>query len=367
MKIFVRFLVALLLLGAIFGGIFAYKFLVQFQPPEGAGEPRPANVIASEVVSEEWRGQQQAVGGLTAVDRVSVSTEVAGTIDTIAFTSGERVRRGEVLVELDKSVDRAELEGLETEAELARIEFQRAEDLLPRRAISQSEFDEARARLDSAVAAVQTQQARIRQKTIRAPFDGVLGLRRISVGQFLSPGSDIVSLQRLDPIYVDFSLPERFLPDIDTGQAIRIRTSAYGEEAFDGEITAIDSAVSAETRSVSIRATLDNPDGRLRPGMFARVTVLEPTTREVLTVPRTAVSFNTYGDFVLRIVEGEGGPVAERVQVRTGEARDGRVEILDGLAAGDRVVGAGLVKVRPGQPLTIDDTVNLDPAEVTGR
>ena len=367
MKLFVRFVIALLLLGAIFGGIFGYKFLVQFQPPEGAGEPVPANVIASEVITEEWRGEQQAVGGLTAVDRVEVSTEVPGLIESIAFDSGDAVAAGDVLVELDKSVDRAELEGLEAEAELARIEFDRAQDLLPERAISQSEFDSARARLDSANAALNTQEARLRQKTIRAPFDGLLGLRRVSTGQFISPGTAIVELQQLDPIYADFSLPERFLPMLFKGQTVRVTTGAFDDEAFEGEIQAIESGLQVQTRSVSVRALLDNPDDRLRPGMFARVTVLEPETQALLTVPATAINFNVYGDFAIRISETDDGPVAEQVQVRTGQTRDGRVEVLEGLEEGDRVVGAGLNRVRPGQPLTIDDTVNLDPAGVSGR
>ena len=365
MRLFIRFVIALLLLGGIFGGIFGYKFLVQMQAA-GPGAPPPTNVAATTVERETWQGQQSAVGGLTAIDRVAVSTEVAGIIESINFDSGASVSEGDILIELDKSVDRAELEGLESEAELARIQFERAENLLPQRAISQSEFDEARARLDSAIAAVESQRARIRQKTIRAPFDGVLGLRRISVGQYLAPGSDIVELRRLDPIYADFTLPERFLPDLAMGQSIEVRTSAF-EDVFKGTITAIDTGINDQTRAVPVRATLDNPDSRLRPGMFARVTLLESSSREVLTIPRTAVSFNTYGDFALRIKKADQGLVTERVQIRTGEIRDGRVAVTSGLKEGDRVVAAGLIKVRPGQPVSIDDSVSMDPAEVTGR
>ncbi|MEX0450009.1 efflux RND transporter periplasmic adaptor subunit [Spiribacter sp. 221] len=365
MKVFIRFLVALLLLGGIFGGIFGYKYFVQMQAG-GPGGPQAANVVATEVHSEKWQGQQSAVGSLTAVDSVAVSTEVAGIIQSLNFDSGERVATGDILLELDKAVDRAELEGLESEAELARIQFERAEDLLPQRAISQSEFDEARARLDSANAAVESQQARIRQKTIRAPFDGVLGLRRVSVGQFLAPGSDIVELRRLDPIYADFNMPERFLPDLSMGQSIQVRTSAF-DQVFTGKITAIDTGINDQTRAIPVRATLDNADGDLRPGMFARVTLLEPTERDVLTIPRTAVSFNTYGDFVLRIKEQDQGMVTERIQIQTGEIRDGRVAVTKGLDEGDRIVAAGLIKVRPGQPVTIDKTVEMNPAEVTGR
>ncbi len=366
MKVITRSLIALALLGAIFGGIFGYKFLIQAPGGGMGGGPRPANVMATEVIAEQWQGERRTVGSLTAIDAVAVSTEVAGVIERINFDSGDLIEAGDVLLTLDKSVDEAELAGLEAQAELARIEFARAEDLLPQRAISQSQFDEARARLDSAVAAVNTQQERIRQKTITAPFSGALGLRRVSPGQFLAPGSDIVNLQKLDPIYADFSLPERFLPGLQKGQAVEISTSAY-EQTFTGEITAIDSGVDAETRSVSIRATLDNPEGLLRPGMFAEVTVLEPEQRRVLTIPRTAVSFNTYGDFVLRINETEQGLLSEQVQIETGEVRDGRVEVIRGLEAGERVVAAGLIKVRPGQPVTIDETTAMDPAGVTGR
>lgn len=366
MRVFIRLLIALLLLGGIFGGIFGYKYFVQMQGGGPGGGQPPVNITATAVATEQWQGERSSVGGLTAVDKVAVSTEVAGTIDTIDFDSGDPVAQGDRLVRLDTDVDEAQLRGLETEAELARIEFNRAEDLLPQRAISQSEFDEARARLDSANAAVNTQQERLAQKTIRAPFQGVLGIRRVSVGQYLSPGSDIVELQRLDPIYADFSLPERFLTDIESGQAIEVNTSAF-EETFEGTITAIDSAISEATRAVSVRATLDNPDGRLRPGMFAEVTVLEPMERSVITIPRTAVSFNTYGDFVLRINETDDGLVSERVQIETGEVRDGRVEVTNGLDEGERVVAAGLVKVRPGQPVTIDETMRLEPSEVSGR
>lgn len=366
MKTLTRSLIALLLLGAIFGGIFGYKFLIQMPGSAMGGGPQPANVMADQVSAEQWQGQRRTVGSLTAIDQVAVSTEVAGIIESINFDSGDTVTAGDVLLTLDTSVDRAELAGLEAQAELARIEFARAEDLLPRRAISQSQFDEARARLDSAVAAVNTQQARIRQKTITAPFDGVLGLRLISPGQFLAPGTDIVELRRLDPIYADFSLPERFLPGLQAGQTVEISTSAYSE-VFRGEITAIDTGVNAQTRSVSIRATLANPEGLLRPGMFAEVNVLEPEQREVLTIPRTAVSFNTYGDFALRINQTDNGLVAEQVQIETGEVRDGRVEVIRGLAAGEQVVAAGLIKVRPGQPVTIDENASMDPAGVTGR
>ncbi|MEX0375442.1 efflux RND transporter periplasmic adaptor subunit [Spiribacter pallidus] len=367
MRLTKRFLIALLLLGVLFGGVFGYKFLIQIpQQMAGFGGPQPANVVEATVQREDWQQQRESVGSLTAVDTVAVSTEVAGIIESIAFESGAAVEAGDTLLTLDQTVDQAELDGLRAEAELARIEFRRAQDLLEQRAISQSQFDEARVRLDSAVAAVRSQRARIGQKTITAPFDGVLGLRRVSPGQYLAPGSDIVTLRRIDPIYADFTLPERFLPDISNGQRVEVRTSAYAS-VFTGTVTAVEPDVSDQTRSVSVRATLENADGRLRPGMFARIRLLQADQRSVLTIPRTAVNYNTYGDFAMRIVEGDDGLVSERVQIETGAVRDGRVEVVSGLAEGDRVVGAGLVKVRPGQPVTIDDSETPDPAAVSGR
>jgi membrane fusion protein (multidrug efflux system) len=230
-----------------------------------------------------------------------------------------------------------------------------------RRAVSQSQFDEDRARYESAQARVAEQRARIEKKRITAPFDGVLGLRNVDPGQYLSPGSRIVELQMLDPVQVEFTLPERRFDQVRIGQPVEVHTEAYKETVFKGDVTAIETSVDAPTRSFTIRATLDNPAQRLRPGMFAEVSVLEPETRTVLTVPRTAISFNTYGDFAYRIDEsGDGELTVKRLPVQTGSSREGRVEILQGLEPGDRVVSAGLVKLRDGQAVQIDNSTQLD-------
>jgi len=366
MRTFFRLVVALLLLGAIFGGIFGWKYYQQQMAGGGPAGPPSTSVAATEAVAEQWQGRLQTVGSLTAVETVAVSTEVPGLIREINFASGQAVEEGDLLVQLNNAVDRAELEGLRAEAELARIEFERAENLLPRRAISQSEYDQARAELDNANAAVRTQEARIRQKSIRAPFSGLLGIRGVSVGEYLSAGTPIVQLRQLAPIYVDFTLPERFLPRLEEGRTVTVAVNAY-DEVFRGEITAIDSGVDAGTRAIQVRATLANADRRLRPGMFTEVAVIEPQSREVVTIPRTAVSFNTYGDFVFRINRTDNGLMAERLQVETGESRNGRVEVVEGLDAGERIVAAGLIRVRDGQPLGIDETVELNHSEVSGR
>src|SRR5690606_21184654 len=206
------------------------------------------------------------------------------------------------------------------------------------------------------------------KKTIRAPFDGLLGLRLVDIGEFISPGDDIVQLQALDPIFVDYSVPEREFRNLAPGQVVAVTVPAYPEREFSGTLTAIDSGVDEGTRSVRVRATLENADGALRPGMFAQVSTLREETRDVVTVPRTAISYNTYGDFVFVINEGEGGSLTvSRRQVRTDASREGRIEVTEGIEAGDRVVRAGSMKLREGQPVTIDNSVELDDGTVTGQ
>lgn len=362
-----RFFVVLLFLAVIIGVIGGLKYQ-QFQQMQAQlSQPQPPATVASAQASHaSWVRSLRSVGSLVAVNGVSVSSEVAGTVSRIAFESGQRVSEGDLLLQLDDTVDRATLAGLKADRRLAEVQLERARNLLERKAISKSEFDEAKAKYDAAEARVEEQREIINKKSIRAPFDGLLGIRRVDVGEYLQPGSQIVSLQALDPIYVDYSLPERHFSRIAVGQTIEVRLDVYPDEVFNGRIIALDSGVDEGTRSIGIRATLAN-DGRLRPGMFAEVLTLEEGAQQVLTIPRTAVSFNTYGDFVFRIVEGDEGSLkVARTQIETGDVRAGRVAVTKGLEAGDRVVAAGQVKLRDGQAVKIDDSVELDP-EVSGE
>lgn len=369
MRLVFRLFLVVVLLGAIFGGIFYLKYQQGQQMAAMQSQPQPpAAVAAVEVRAETWRPTIDAVGSLVAVNGIAVTTEVAGTIREIAFDSGQTVAVGDMLVRLDDDVDRAALTGLEADRELARTQYERASELSSRRAISQSEIDETRFRFEGVDARVREQRARVAKKTIRAPFDGLLGLRLVDIGEFISPGDDIVQLQALDPIFVDYSVPEREFRNLASGQVVAVTVPAYPEREFSGTLTAIDSGVDEGTRSVRVRATLENVDGALRPGMFAQVRTLREETRDVVTVPRTAISYNTYGDFVFVINEGEGGNLTvSRRQVRTGASREGRIEVTEGLEAGDRVVRAGSMKLREGQPVTIDNSVELDDGTVTGQ
>jgi len=307
----------------------------------------------------------ESVGSLVAINGTAVTTEVAGLVSDIQFESGTYTEQDAVLLQLDDSVDQAALEALRAERRLAEIKFKRAQDLLKRQVMSRSEYDEARASFDAATARVKQQEATIQRKAIRAPFSGRLGIRQVNIGQYLEPGQPIVLLQALNPIYVDYTLPERYLPQLATGQEIRLRVDAFPGKTFSGEITALESGVDAGTRTIKLRATLANPEGQLQPGMFARIKTLEPETKTVLTVPRTAVSYNTYGDFIYLIQKNDQGQsVVKRLQVETGEARAGRIAILSGVQAGQQVVRAGLVKLRDGMPVQIDNSVELEDDKV---
>ena len=358
-----RMLIVILFLAAVLGGIFGWK-AYQAQQAAGAqqGQP-PATVAVTEARTERWQGYLSAVGSLAASQGVFVTSEVPGQVEAIRFESGQPVDKGEVLLELDDSVDLAELEGLKAERRLAEVQFRRTEQLLEERSVSRSEYDEAAARLESADAQLASKRAVIRKKTIRAPFSGQLGIRQVDLGEYLAPGARIVPLQALEPIYLDYTVPEREFARLAPGREVIVRVAAYPDEEFRGRITAINPGLEQETRTVQVRATLDNAERRLRPGMFAQVRTVLGDPDEVLTLPRTAVIYNPYGDSVFVVQEEDGQKTVQLRQIRTGEARDGRVAVVEGLEAGDTVVSAGQVKLRNGQAIEVDNSVELDPED----
>ena len=349
-----RLLIGIVLLAVVLGGLFGLRYLqLQAQKAQMSQAPPPAKVQVVTVAEQRWRAALTAIGGLRAVNGVRVANEIAGVVDAIEFESGQRVEAGDVLVHLDDETDRAALETRQAEAQLARQQFERFSDLIGQDAVSRAQFDEAQANAQAAQARVHEQEALLAKKTIRAPFAGVLGLRQVDLGQFIPVGTPIVEINMLDPIQVDFTIGERDLPRIAVGDPVQVSVAAYPDDVFEGTILAIESSVRPTTRTVEVRARMDNADGRLRPGMFANVTAFRRDERSLLTVPRTAISYNTYGDFVFALREGDGGTTVERVQVTTGEVRDGQVEVLEGVEAGQRVVAAGLLRLRNGQPVEV--------------
>jgi len=356
-----RLILVILLLVVMFGGIFGWKYFQgQKMAAMMAAPPPPATIASAEVQVETWQPFLYSVGSVVATQGVFVTTEVPGQVEKILFESGHQVAAGDVILQLDDSVDEADLEGLIAQLNLARLQFERARKLLKDRSVSQSEYDQSRAQLDSAEATVASKRAVIAKKKIRAPFSGQLGIREVDVGEYLSPGARIVPLQALDPVYVDYTLPERHFDQLAVGQAVRVEVQAYPGRVFAGSISAINPGIDPGTRSVRLRSTLDNPEQLLRPGMFAQVRTVLPARDDILTLPRTAVTYNPYGESVFVIVEQDGQQVVQNRRIRTGEVRAGRVEIIDGLQAGEVVVSAGQVKLRNGQPVTIDNSVTLD-------
>jgi membrane fusion protein (multidrug efflux system) len=291
---------------------------------------------------------------LVAVAGIDVSSEVAGKVKAIHFESGQSVQRGQLLVELDSSTDVAELKGLEASQKLEQVKFARSQKLIGRNFISKSDYDLNKALLDEAKAAVAAKKSVIEKKRIVAPFAGQLGIRKVNVGQYLAPGDGIVPLQKLQPIYADFTLPEHHLAKLNVNQTLTLTVQAYPDKIFNGRIAAINSGIDETTRSVKIRSTLDNVEELLRPGMFVDVQVLLNETKSVLTVPDTAISYNPYGDSVFAIESGKQGLTVQLKQIVTGETREGRIEIVKGLLENERVVSAGQVKLRNGMSVTLD-------------
>jgi membrane fusion protein (multidrug efflux system) len=328
-----------------------------------AGEsfvPPPQAVTSATVESAEWVPTTSAVASLVAVRGVTLGAELPGTVREILFESGAAVRKGQVLVRLDTSAEQAQLDAARAEASLAKLALERARRLRRGEANSQADLDAAEARAKQADAAVSSLRATVAKKTLRAPFDGRISIRQVELGQVLSPGTPVASLQAVSPIHADFWLPQQALAELDAGRPVRMRTDAFPDAEWTGEVTTVNPEVDPSTRNVRVRATLPNDDGRLRPGMFANVEVLSDETREVLTVPATAVMFAPYGDSVFAIEEQEGPSgettaVARQRFVRTGERRGDLVVVTSGLEAGERVVSSGAFKLRNGTAVVVDD------------
>lgn len=351
-----RLAIVLLALGLAYGGIFGWKYVQMQKMAAAMGPPPPTTVTAVQVSQDIWDRTLDSVGNLSADQGLYVTNEVAGQVQSITFESGQRVEVGAPLLTLDASVDRAELEGLKASQRLAEIQYTRSSTLLRDRSVSKSDFDTAEATRRGAEAQTAAKRAIIEKKTIHAPFPGLLGIRLVDLGEYLPPGSRIVLLQSLDPIHVDYTLPERYFDLLSPGQSITLTVSAFPNATFSGRVAAIDPGIDPGSRSMRIRATLVNPDERLRPGMFAEIRTLIGTSSIVLTLPRTAISYAPYGDSVFVIEEKEGKQTVQRKPVKTGDVRSGRVEILEGVSAGDRVVNAGQHKLRNGQQVTIDQS-----------
>ncbi|WP_166263400.1 efflux RND transporter periplasmic adaptor subunit [Marinobacter caseinilyticus] len=366
-----RFIIVIIFLGVVLGGIFGYKFYQFGQMKEQFSQPQPAAIISAvNAQTESWLPAIKAVGSIEAVNGIQIANEVPGVVETINFESGDTVKKGDMLIRLNTDIDAAALRTRRAEAQLAEQEFKRLADLLPKRAVSQSQYDESKANFDAAKARVNEAEAQLSKKIIRAPFDGKLGIRMADQGEYLATGSPIVEINMLDPIYVDYTLSEKDLASVQTGYKVAVTVASVRGETFEGTVSAINSSINADTRTVRIRATLANADNKLKPGMFATVQTRQPERIQVVTLPRTAISYNTYGDYVFAVEPNDNDQLTvNRRTVTTGDTRDGRVAILSGLKDGEQVVEKGLLRLRAGQTVTLQEEDAMvgqnDPSKAT--
>ena len=328
----------------------------QFSPP-----PEPVTTAVAR--KETWESLLTPVGSLEAVQGVIVTAELSGKVERIGFEPGTKVKTGDLLVQQGISAENAQLRAAEANLTLAKIDLDRKSKLLAQRTISRSEYDNAEAQFKQAAAQADNIRAAVTKKTIRAPFDGRLGIRLVNLGQVLKEGDAIVSLQSIDPIFVNFSLPQQQLAQVNTGLVVQVTTDALPGKVVAGKITAINPQVDDATRNIQMQATLANPEERLRPGMFVNVAVVLPARQNVLAIPATAVLYAPYSDSVFVVEEkkeeknGQPGQVVRQKFVRLGEKKGDYVAIVSGLEEGDTVVSTGVFKLRNGQSVVLNNAV----------
>ena len=349
-----------LVLGGVFGyqvfkGMMIKKFMAAMASP-------PQTVSASKVSYSDWQSKVEAIGSLRAVKGADLSLEVAGVVDTISFNSGDDVQEGALLLKLRADDDIAKLDSLQAVAQLSQITYDRDLKQFKINAVSQATLDTDAANLKNAKAQVAQQQAILDKKFLRAPFAGHIGIRSVDVGQYLGPGTAIVTLQALDPIYLDFFVPQQSVDRMKMKQSVTVHVDAFPDQTFTGEITAINPRVDAGSRNVQVRATLPNPDRRLLPGMYATVDIPTGAPQKLITLPQTAITFSPYGDTVY-VVEQDGrdanGPklVARQTFVTTGATRGDQVAIVKGVKDGDMIVTAGQLKLHNGSVVLINNAI----------
>jgi RND family efflux transporter MFP subunit len=375
----VVFLLTLVVLAGLSGGLYYFQFFIKPQMVKGfiaaAFTPKPTAVTVEKVTKETWPPTLPAIGTLHAYQGIDIASQIAGVVKTVHFKSGDDVAAGAPLVDIDDSVDQADLKNGMAQLRNADVTLERQQQLVVGGNTAKAQVDSALAARDSAAASVERTKAIIAQKTIVAPFAGRLGISKVDVGQYVAVGFSMVTLQQLDPIYVDFSTPEQALKTLAVGQEARLTVDAFPGQTFAGKIGAIDARVSQDTRNVLVRAEFANTDHRLLPGMFAQVEIASGAPAEVLTLPRTAIIYSLYGDnvFVVKPAppkEGEAQAasadkkdnlIVERRFVRIGATRGERVAILEGVEAGDLVVSSGQIKLQPNFPVIIDNPGALPP------
>ena len=361
-----RFIIALILLVLVGGGLIGFNlFRDKAIQDFFATMQRPAVAVSTtQVEAVSWEPEIRAIGTVNAANGVDLTTEVAGVVKEIQFTANQSVAQGDVLVRLDDEVQRADLAAAQSQLDLNEQALQRAKELQTRGVGSQSTLDTAQAAATASVSQVTKLQAVVNQKQLRAPFDGTIGIPQIDLGEYVSPGQVVATLQNLDTMHANFTVPEQQFNALEMGQAVRLGLTE-DDLAYTGKITGIDPKIDPATRLVSVRAEISNPGGKLNPGQFVRVRVALPVEDDVIVIPQTALVASLYGDYVYRLkttpAEGDGDAqptvTVEQVFVKVGRRSDGTVEIVEGLSSGDDVVNAGQNRLSNGARVTVNNEV----------
>ena len=366
-RMFVMLTVTLLFVAGL--GFVKFKQIQTAIAQGAAFQPPPEAVTTIVAGQERWPSTLNAIGTMAAVRGVTVSADQAGIVEEILFESGDSVREGQVLVVLDTRQEQAQMAAAEAQRVLARLNFNRMQELLEQRVVSKAEFDSATAESRQADARVGEIRAAIERKTIRAPFPGTLGIRQINKGQYLAGGDPVVPLQSLNPLYVNFGVPQQAIGQVRVGRTVRVTTEQLANAAFDGRISAIDSVVDQTTRNIQVQATLANPSGTLRPGMFVQTEMPVGAEQRVVALPASAISYAPYGDsvFVVADLKDDKGHTYRGVRqqfVKLGPARGDQVAVVSGVNAGDEVVTSGVFKLRNGAAVLVNNKVKPgnDPA-----
>lgn len=355
------------LLLAIGAFVFGIKFLQIGKMMSMPHTMPPTTVTSASVKEEDWAPRLTAVGSVSAVQGAVVSAELAGVVSAINFENGAEAKKGEVLMKLDASQEEALLRSAEADAQLAKTDLERSRDLAIKKVVSGAEFDSAQSKFTRMNAVVDQMRSSIAKKSLIAPFDGQLGIRQVNVGQMINAGQQVVALTALDPVYVDFALPEQFLSKLAKDLEVTVRADAFPGRQFKGKLTAINSMVDPVTRNVSLQATLENSDHALHPGMFAKVEVALSETKKTIVIPGSAVSYAPYGDSVFVIEKqkdpktGKESEMLRQQFVRIGEARGDFVAVTQGLKAGQTVVSTGVFKLRNGMAVTVNNDLAPKP------
>ncbi len=353
----------------IFGGIFGYNFFRNGGMDGGSGgfRPPPVTVSAIYAVTASWNPELTSIGSLNARYGVEVSAEKDGIVSDIRFLSGQEVEKGELLLELDDTMEQANLRSFEAQLKLADINFQRDKQLIAKKLVSEDQFDRSKAELDGALARVEQTRANIAKKKVRAPFAGRMGILQVDPGQFIESGTAIASLQSLETLYLDFSAPEKNLPDLVVGQIARFSVDAYPSQTFEGSVAAIDSRIDTNTRQIAVRATVDNAEQQLIPGMFASIKLVLEPAQQLVVLPKTAVSYSLYGEEVYVVEETLEDGVGKvlrvtRKTVRSGRRQRSQMAILEGIEAGQLVVTDGQLKLSNGAEVSLANAPALEAA-----